>query len=176
MTMCAGAMTVSCLTDLNSNVLTTALSFPAATMTKQTKHFCGIALASCFILTLTAGCRPAVVANKGPEGVGNLSYLAMAYSQYATQRGQPPRNIGDITPSLKKFGDPEELLRSPRDGKPYTIVWGVNRRQKPGTGGSPPVIAYEQEGKNGLRQVVDLSLRVRECSAEEISAMQLSSQ
>jgi hypothetical protein len=123
------------------------------------------------------GCERREVVNKGPEGVCNLLSLAKAYTRTAAGV-RTPRSIEDIMPALKTIGDPQGLLRSPRDGKPYVIVWGVDIRspvlRRNGMSGSDaPIIAYEQEGRDGKRQAVNLTLRGQEYSAEEVAQLKL---
>ena len=54
---------------------------------------------------------------------------------------------------LTSFGidDSNRIFTSDRDGKPYVIIYG-QPHGPPGPGGAP-VIAYEQEGKEGKRWV-----------------------
>jgi hypothetical protein len=124
----------------------------------------GLGLAA--LLLAGSGCGPDVTTTELPEGEQNLRYLAMAYMQAATNLGRSPRDLDEIKPVLKDFGDPEKLSRSPRDGQPYVIVGGVPLRQ--GT----PILAYEQTGQDGRRQVVDLRMVVREVTPEEFASLQ----
>jgi hypothetical protein len=48
----------------------------------------------------------------------------------------------------------EELFVSPRDGKPYKILYGEAAKKAPSGGpAGAPVIAYEQQGQGGRRWV-----------------------
>jgi len=47
--------------------------------------------------------------------------------------------------------DADSLFISPRDGKPYVVLYGRSKGP-PGPGGAP-VVAYEQEGRGGRRFV-----------------------
>jgi hypothetical protein len=49
---------------------------------------------------------------------GNLRKVREAYVTATKQLGRPPRNMDELTPSLKQIGDPQELMRS-RTGEPY---------------------------------------------------------
>ena len=80
------------------------------------------------LATAAVGCGQRDVVNNGPAGVRNLRSVAKAYSVTAT-RVRPPTCVEDIMPVLKEIGDPGELLRSPRDGQPYVIVWGIDYRK-----------------------------------------------
>ena len=105
-------------------------------------------------LLFAAGCSrtipPKVTADDGKR----LGAIAFAYQRAGEQLGRPPQSVADLQPHLKMAGDPAELLRSPRDGQPYVIVWGVDLE-------APferelPVIAYEQRGAGGERMVLNL--------------------
>ena len=130
------------------------------------------------ILAATAGCGKTTVVNNGPEGLFNLRSIARAYA-ISAMRSRPPASIEDLMPVLKEIGDPHELLRSPRDGKPYAIVWGIDAahpKATPKTAGFMlPIVAYEQDGKEGKRQVIDLTMRVSECTPDEFAQLKLPS-
>jgi hypothetical protein len=74
--------------------------------------------------------------------------------QATTKLGRPPARVGELRPFLEQVGDPEQILRSPRDGLPYVIICGVDFRQLPITTMPPPIMAYEQVGANGKRYVL----------------------
>lgn len=93
-----------------------------------------------------------------------LKPLAILYGQYIGQhRGQPPPNEQAFREFIQQQGPEvlksfhvssiDELFISPRDGKPYKILYGeAAKKGPPGPAGSP-VIAYEQEGRGGRRWV-----------------------
>jgi hypothetical protein len=91
------------------------------------------------------------------ESENRLKYVAMAYTDAHGRLGHGPQNADELRPYLKTFGDPDELLVSPADGKPFVVIWG-----KDPTGGPTdykglfPVLAYEQQGANGQRAVTDI--------------------
>jgi hypothetical protein len=100
--------------------------------------------------------------NSLPREQSGLKRLALVYGRYiARHRGQPPASEADLkkyvqemSPAdLKAFGveDANRIFISERDGKPYVIVCG-QAKGPPGPGGAP-VVAYEQEGKDGKRWV-----------------------
>jgi hypothetical protein len=91
-----------------------------------------------------------------------LKRVAILYGRFLSQhRGQPPANeaefqkyVKSLPPAdLASFGieDSKRLFISNRDDKPYIIIYG-EPKGPPGPGGAP-VIAYEQEGKDGKRWV-----------------------
>ena len=97
----------------------------------------------------------------------NLSKIRGAYEEAVARLGRPPRNLNELTPSLRKVGDPGELLRS-RTGEPYEIVWGVNPRKFSQKASFPGIIAYEKTGVNGKHYVVT-SMGVAPLADEELS-------
>ncbi len=126
---------------------------------------------------MVLGCGKQTVAVKRSEDGNNLACVAMAYKQVAGQ-GNPPRSINEIMPVLEKMGDPQTLLRSPRDGQPYVIVWGIDFRKVMAgrnkmSPGNMPIIAYEQQGKDGKRMAIDLGMKVKEYTAEEFARLKL---
>jgi hypothetical protein len=80
--------------------------------------------------------------------------IARAYSQYNSKYEKPPTGIGQLQPFLKEVGNPEELFRSPKDGQPYVICWGVDLLAPPNWAKSTPILAYEKYGANGHRYVL----------------------
>ena len=94
-----------------------------------------------------------------------LKPLAVLYGQYIGQhRGQPPAHEeafrkfvqeqpAEVLKSLN-VSSIEELFVSPRDGKPYKVLYGEAAKKAPSGGpAGAPVIAYEQEGRGGRRWV-----------------------
>jgi hypothetical protein len=87
------------------------------------------------------------------EDVKHLRNIEAAYEAATNQLGRPPASEAQLRPYLKRYGNPDDLLRSPRDGRPYVIQWGINiqaaRAKLP-----PRVIAHEAAGVNGRRYVL----------------------
>jgi len=69
------------------------------------------------------------------------------------KNGRPPANAKEAWPFLQEQGDPETLLKSPVDGQPYVVLWGVNWPTIPIKEMPPPIVAYEKAGKGGTRYV-----------------------
>jgi hypothetical protein len=101
-------------------------------------------------------------AKEQAEETSSLKPLVIFYGQFTGQhQGRPPADeaefkayIKTLDPSaLKSFNitDAESLFVSPRDKKPYVILYG-GANGPPGPGGQP-VVAYEQEGVMGKRYV-----------------------
>ena len=82
---------------------------------------------------------------------------------------QVPPGPEAIRPILARNGDPDEQLRSPRDGKPFVIRWGA---QLP-TQDPPYVWIYEEVGEGGRRFVGLSDMSVREMDENEFRAAPL---
>src|SRR5262245_31848175 len=97
----------------------------------------------------------------------NLTKIERAFDRAFQQQEQPPADAEQLKPFLRQFGDPEVLLRSPHDGEPYVIYWGVNFRkasfESPAT-----IIAHEKRGVNGKRYVLTV-MGVRSMTDEEFA-------
>jgi hypothetical protein len=89
----------------------------------------------------------------------------------ARHRGQPPANEAEFKRYVQSDGsdisssfdvtDAEGLFVSPRDQKPYVVLYGDPRHRV-----HQDLIAYEQEGVKGKRLVVDSLTIVREVDEE----------
>jgi hypothetical protein len=113
-------------------------------------------LLACTIITaaLLAGCSP------GPRqydqdtlaAADMFKKVGTAYMQAYQVKRKPP-TPDDLKPFLKAHGDSIATLISPRDKKPIVLVPFVpdNRLAE----GEEPVLAYEAEGANGERMLVD---------------------
>jgi hypothetical protein len=97
----------------------------------------------------------------------------MAYIDATEKLGHPPKNVEELKPYLKEFGNPEELLISPNDGEPYVVVWGVDTSRGGPTEyqGMWQIIAYEKKGTGGKRAVTDV--RGRPLTVPEADFQQL---
>jgi hypothetical protein len=127
------------------------------------KRFCDLgcacmALLSAASLSFCGGCSENLSAEREQS---NLKPLTVFYGQYLGQhRGQPPANEQDFRNFLQTLAKDrlasmqvksiDELFISPRDGKPYVILY-VPAAKASGELPSTTVIAYEQEGKGGKR-------------------------
>jgi len=97
----------------------------------------------CIAILGATGCGPKVVEKKIPSEELNLRFIGMAYMQFITDKGHPPNSMTELKPTLKDFGDVDQLAKSPRDGKTYIIV------------PQGKILAHEQDGVAGKRYVVD---------------------
>jgi hypothetical protein len=119
-----------------------------------------------FALTLMSGCgggssEPYIVPLTPSET--NLKFIAMAFTDATSGLERPPKDAEELKKYLKDIkgvGNPNEVLISPTDNKPYVIIWG-----KSPTGGPTeykgmfPILAYEQVGAGGRRAVTDIRAR-----------------
>lgn len=107
-------------------------------------------------LTGATGCTPSevVVQAKLEPAHESLMRVGTAYYRFNTRYGKAPTGVADLKPFLKEFGNPDELLRSPRDGEPYVICWGVDLQRPQPWVQSTGVLAYERRGAEGKRYVL----------------------
>jgi hypothetical protein len=119
-----------------------------------------------------AGCsKTEIVVNKPlAPAHENLMYIGTAYIHYISQYDKPPANADQLKPFLKEFGNPDDLLRSPRDGQPYVICWGVNILKPTPWANSTPVLAYEQTGDGNKRYVLTTMRSVVQLSRQDFQA------
>jgi hypothetical protein len=101
-----------------------------------------------------AGCGHSTPPGEPPKGSAraNLEAICNAYRK-ASQEFKRPPTLDEFKTALKGYGDPDQLLISPRDGQPFVLVIGVNVFNEP-TPANPLIIAYEKAGKDGKRMAV----------------------
>ena len=107
---------------------------------------------------------------KIPDDQQNINYILRAYCKFNGEQQRTAASLDELKPLLKEFGDPEKIILSPRDGQPYVLVGGLVIGRMP-SGGELPVVAYERQGVNGKRQVVDLRGKIRELTPEEFKQL-----
>jgi len=101
------------------------------------------------------GCSPTNVSDKPLDPIQvKLHKVNTAYSQYTRENGKPPKGPAEIKSLLAKMGDPDDLLKSDRDGEPFVVCWGVDLRRANQYPESLPVFAYEKKGTGGERFVL----------------------
>jgi hypothetical protein len=99
---------------------------------------------------------------------GRLLKIGNAYLNAANKLGRAPMGLDDIKPYLE--GDvTEEYLRSPGDGEPFVIMWGIDYHALPPGRGDPfTVAAYEKKGVNGKRYVLRFPRSVELMTDEQL--------
>jgi hypothetical protein len=87
----------------------------------------------------------------------HLKMIGQAYMRAIADLGHPPASAQELLPYIKYKGEggPSAVFRSPNDGQEYKICWGVAKEDmgQPGENGFP-VLAYEQQGKDGIHMVL----------------------
>jgi hypothetical protein len=127
----------------------------------------------CFPILLAAlslaGCFSRKVVNRPTTPTEDRLYkIGKAYQRASSRLNRAPVDFEELQPDLEP-GDSEDLLRSPNDGEPFVILWGVDYRTLPPNPKSPhTVAAYEQRGTNGKRYVLRFPLEVAHLSNEEL--------
>jgi hypothetical protein len=83
-----------------------------------------------------------------------LIKIGKAYRFFLEKQHKPPQSWADLKPILAASENADEPWRSPRDGQPLVICWGVDLSKKPDWAKSTPVLAYEKQGTAGSRFVL----------------------
>jgi hypothetical protein len=104
------------------------------------------------LLVVVAGCgtAPQPVQESEP-----LAQLLSAYLQATDSLRRPPKDESELRPFLPA-DKADAMFISPRDGQPYVLRWGVNYKDPKLDPVNPPLIAYEQQGKDGIRHAVSV--------------------
>ena len=119
--------------------------------------------------TSLVGCSPSqvVVYTQLDPAREHLMKVCTAYIRYNTRYGKPPTGPDQLTPFLQELGSPAELLRSPRDGEPFVICWGVDLSTPQAWAMATPVLAYERRGADGKRYVLTTQQSIVLMTAQE---------
>lgn len=89
-----------------------------------------------------------------------LVKICMAYVRFSAEEKTPPQNAKELKPFLAELGNADEILRSPRDGQPFVVCWGVDMTRLPASWAqSTPVVVYERQGAGGQRYVITAPFR-----------------
>ncbi|QDU30353.1 hypothetical protein ETAA8_54810 [Anatilimnocola aggregata] len=121
-----------------------------------------------FVLGVLSGCATKYTPNED-DTTTDLSHISKAYGIITSADHHPPRHVDEIKSLLKGLHSanlnppPEEILVSSRDGEPYVIIYGANV----GSYASDEILAYEKNGKDGVRYVLLMSRDVRQMTDEE---------
>jgi hypothetical protein len=130
------------------------------------------------VLLLAVGLAPLLGCGGSPSAAKNkeLSHLRAVtalYFQANSRLGKNPTSpeefreaIAAGNPDWSKLGvsGPDELFVSERDGKPLVVLYGPQK-------GPFNVVAYEQEGLNGVRLVGTSNGQVQEADAAQFAKL-----
>ena len=113
-------------------------------------------------------CSSIVVVDKPLEPAQErLAKIYMAYVRFSTEQKRPPRNAEELKPFLAEMGNADDILRSPRDGQPFVVCWGVNVGASASWAKSMPVVIYEKQGVDGRRYVLTAPFRKVEVLSDQ---------
>ena len=126
--------------------------------------------------SVLVGCNSPEANEEVQRRGSNLQSLAGMYRMYAAQHGGiPPPNEAAFKSFIQAQGlkhfeafgitTVDDLFISPRDGKPYVVVYGG------GPEAMPDVVAYEQEGAKTGRWIVSSMTVVAEVDDAEFQQM-----
>jgi hypothetical protein len=120
------------------------------------------------IVLVVSGCSRDAKITDLPDGEKNLRIIFRAYTNAAQKLGHSPKNVEELKPFLQEYGNPDDFLTSPNDGKPYVIVPNLDLHKPKGN----PVVAFERDGKNGQRLYIALSsISVQTATDEEFAKL-----
>jgi len=104
------------------------------------------------LLAAIAGCNSETVrdGNVAPA-YSQFRNFAHAYVQATGSLNRPPNNAEELKPFLAKFGNADELLRSPADGAPLVVCWGVDVAKLTSQNNRSPIWVYEPNSHSGKR-------------------------
>jgi hypothetical protein len=130
----------------------------------------------CLLAVLIAslwGCQKQL--SEPPSGDAEIQNVGKWYQDFRSANGRRhPRNeaefVAFIANRSKQEGtpvDPQEILKSPRDGQKYVVTYG-----KPTSSDfNRSVVAYEKEGVDGEKLVVFESKATRKMDDAELKAL-----
>jgi hypothetical protein len=135
-------------------------------------------LLSLMLIVFELGCGSPNV-QTSPGGDAQLRLLGRLYGQYmADHNGQGPVDEMQLVAYLEKSADflksqgiavPRDLLKSPRDGQPLSVVYGKQVVVDENTGF--PWVAWESQGLDGKRYIIGARGNIDEMTKEQIEAM-----
>ena len=128
--------------------------------------FLTVAIASCL------SCGQGAVVTTIPEDHAKLKAIVTLYAYACRELGRPPQTISDLEVMFEKASieNPQDFLRSTRDGMPYVIIWGLDLEKE--FLGSEKPLAYERAGKDGSRLMVNCDQMVSEITSQAMSTIE----
>lgn len=104
-----------------------------------------------------------------PQAEQNLRTIAEVYLEASATLGRPPKAMEELQPYLTRRVGGDSCLISPIDGQPLTIIWNVSMAGRKGV--AVPILAYESDGKSGLRKAIDLRMGIRALTDDEVAKL-----
>ena len=98
----------------------------------------------------------------------NFRVIETAYRTSLDKTRRVPKNREELAKHLPPGTDAERLFASPRDHKPFVIVWGTDLRTLM-TSPRPVIYGYEADGADGNRFVLT-TMGVMELTDEDFAA------
>ena len=130
------------------------------------------AMLPCLAALAAAGCgQPEVKPLSEDEmvAVRHFQRIGAAYNRAYQAKRKPPASANDLRPYLKpEPGEPDPLV-SPRDGQPVVVVFGLAPDVRPASDDEQMIVAYEQQGVNGRRMMVDVRGMVHTVTDKEFA-------
>ena len=124
-----------------------------------TANLGGAALLLGVVVLATGGCGAGTDAPPSVESLLAIENVGKWYQVYRGRHGgKPPENEaaflefinGELTGRGQAAVNADKLLTSPRDGKPYVVLYGKVLSPNP----ERNLVAYEQEGVGGKKLIV----------------------
>lgn len=152
---------------------------PRGKMISSMKNFAFslILLFTCLPALTLVGCSKSSTADLSAERA-QMKVLGILYGKFISgSRGAAPKGqeqfveyLSSTKASWEKLVDsPEQLLESPRDGKPLVMLYGNAYKKQPA--GAAPWLAHEQEGVDGKKWAVNIRGMVEEMDSEQIKSL-----
>jgi hypothetical protein len=115
---------------------------------------------------MTTGCSSeSIVVEELPETQARLMDIRLAYSRFIERTRRPPRSEQELRQTMEAE-NPDEALRSPRDGQPFVICYGVDVFGSLDWAETTPILAYERSG-DGSRWVLSIPGAIYQLDEEE---------
>jgi hypothetical protein len=112
-----------------------------------------------FLLGAAAGCPRKDAPPSMEPAQGQLYKIGQAFVRASARLGRAPAHFADLEPDLP--GASEDILRSPGDGEPFVILWGIDYNKLPPAPKDPFTVGgYEKHGVSGSRWVLRFPLSV----------------
>src|SRR5262245_13667664 len=139
----------------------------------MTRSFGGTSLiiVGAMILSALIGCSSKPVQPVEDPGLIRLRTVGLAYRIFFFHYSRPPRSEHDLRRTFTELGvqgaerDVDEQLRSPRDGQPYVVIYGVPLDSDL----RATILAYEKDGSGGTRYVFTQSGDMKQLTDAEFA-------